>query len=196
MTNDVFNVCYINKITMNTYIALLRGINVSGHKMIKMEDLKRVLAETGFTGLKTYIQSGNIIFRSGQADPARLCAEIAAKILEHFGFEVPVVIRTREELESVSKNNPFLPGKPDESAKLHVTFLSDVAANDLENRIMEVSFLPDEFVIKGKEVYLYCPNGYGNTKLTNQLFESRLKVTATTRNWKTVERLVKMTSDE
>ncbi len=175
---------------MNTYIALLRGINVSGHKMIKMDDLKLVLGELNFTGLKTYIQSGNILFDSENKEPADLAADIAGKIFQRYGFEVPVVIRTMAELEYIRKSNPFRNKGNEDTDKMHVTFLSEKPDTVRENQIMEHRFLPDEFVIMGKEVYLYCPDGYGRTKLTNQFFESRLKVVATTRNWKTVEKLV------
>ncbi len=175
---------------MNTYIALLRGINVSGHKMIKMDDLKQVLGELNFTGLRTYIQSGNILFESKNKGPADLAADIAEKILQRYGFEVPVVIRTLEELESIRKSNPFLNQGNEDTDKMHVTFLSEKPDSTGENQIREQRFLPDEFVLMGKEVYLYCPDGYGRTKLTNQFFESRLKVVATTRNWKTVEKLI------
>ena len=179
---------------MVIYIALLRGINVSGHNMIKMDELKRVLEELGFTGIRTYIQSGNIIFGSEVDDPADLAARVAGKILTRFGFVVPVVILTIDEMKLVSLNNPFILNGNGNSDRMHVTFLSETPDRTKETKILEYNFPPDEFVIKGKEVYLYCPDGYGNTKLNNQFFESKLKVTTTTRNWKTVETLVALGS--
>jgi uncharacterized protein (DUF1697 family) len=183
---------------METYIALLRGINVSGQKMIKMEELKNVLGELGFTGITTYIQSGNILFKCVTGDPDSLAAAIADKILQRFGFAVPVVIRTLAELDCISRNNPFVRGGNIDTGKMHVTFLSEKPGAENESKTGEYKFSPDEFAVKGKEVYLYCPDGYGRTKLTNQFFESKLKVTATTRNWNTVLTLVNMgrTSDE
>jgi len=175
-----------------TYLALLRGINVSGHKMIRMDELKRVLGEWGLTGIRTYIQSGNLVFDSDNNDPIDLAAGIAGKIFERFGFTVPVIIRTMEELENICRNNPLFDENQMNADKMHVTFLSEKPDRAKENSLKENIFLPDEFVVKGKEVYLYCPNGYGRTKLTNQFFESKLKVTATTRNWRTVGELLRI----
>ena len=177
---------------MEKYIALLRGINVSGQKMIKMEELKRVLASLNFNNVRTYIQSGNILFETEKSDPAELAKMIAEKISVHFKFEVPVVIRTLTDLEKISNNNPFLEKRNEHIEKLHVTFFPGEPDPVHLNKIEKNSFLPDEFVMSGKEIFLFCPNGYGRTKLTNQFFESKLKLTATTRNWKTVEMLLKL----
>jgi len=175
-----------------TYIALLRGINVSGHRMIKMEELKNVLSELNFTNIRTYIQSGNIIFDSEKKDPAYLEKQIEEKILNHFEFHVPVVIRTRSELDNIHKDNPFLGKRNEPVDKLHVTFFPEHPEKEHLKKIEELLFLSDEFVVSGREAYLYCPNGYGRTKLTNQFFENKLKLTATTRNWKTIETLLLM----
>ena len=178
--------------TMETYIALLRGINVSGQKMIKMEELKRMLASLNFNNVRTYIQSGNITFNCAKSDPAELANMIAEKILEHFRFEVPVLIRTLADMGKISNNNPFLEKRNAPIEKLLVTFFPEEPDPVHWNKIEKDSYLPDEFVVSGREVYLYCPNGYGRTKLTNSFFESKLKLTATTRNWKTLETLLKM----
>jgi len=175
---------------METYIALLRGINVSGQKMIKMVDLIKALEELKFSKIRTYIQSGNIIFQCDKTDPSQLAVKIAGKISDHFRFEVPVVIRTLSELEQVSENNPFLVKRTEDVDKLHVTFLSKEPDLVDLRKAEENSFLPDEFIISGKEVYLFCPDGYGRTKLTNTFFENKLKSTATTRNWKTIRQLL------
>jgi uncharacterized protein (DUF1697 family) len=175
---------------METYIALLRGINVSGQKMIKMGDLIKALEELNFSNIRTYIQSGNIIFQSDKTDPSQLAVKISGKISDHFRFEVPVVIRTLAELEQVSENNPFLLSRNEDVNKFHVTFLAEGPDPVDLKKIEENSFLPDEFIISGKEVYLFCPNGYGRTKLTNTFFENKLKSTATTRNWKTIRQLL------
>jgi uncharacterized protein (DUF1697 family) len=179
---------------MTTYIALLRGINVSGHRMINMEELKKVLASLNFKNLRTYIQSGNIIFETEKTDPLFLEKQIGEKILNHFGFLVPVIIRSREEMEKIFMNNPFILKRNEPAGKLHVTFLPVKPDLDLLKKLEEYRFLPDEFVISGKEVYLFCPGGYGRTKLSNQFFESKLKITVTTRNWKTVETLLNMSA--
>jgi uncharacterized protein (DUF1697 family) len=179
-----------------TYLALLRGINVGGQKMISMDELKMVLGELGLTRIRTYIQSGNLIFESDNNDTVDLAAGIAGKILERFGFTVPVIIRTMEELENICRNNPLLAENQKNADKMHVTFLSEKPGRANENSLKEKNFLPDEFVVTGKEVYLYCPNGYGRTKLTNQFFESKLKVTATTRNWRTVGEVLRMNNEQ
>lgn len=177
---------------METFIALLRGINVSGQKMIRMEELKQSLASLNFRNIRTYIQSGNIVFETEKTGSHNLEKQIGEKILDHFGFHVPVVIRTRKELEIVHSNNPFLGERNEPVEKLHVTFIAAETGADVLNKLERDLFLPDEYFILGREVYLFCPNGYGRTKLTNQYFESKLKTTATTRNWKTIETLVRM----
>jgi uncharacterized protein (DUF1697 family) len=177
---------------MKTYIALLRGINVSGHRMIKMDELKKILGELNYTNIRTYIQSGNIIFESENKEPASLEKQIEEKILNHFDFQVPVAIRTRSELDNIYNNNPFLGKRSEPTDKLHVTFFPEQPDKEQLNKIEGLLFLPDEFIASGREVYLLCPNGYGQTKLTNQFFENKLKLTATTRNWKTIETLLQM----
>ena len=157
---------------METYIALLRGINVSGQKMIKMEELKKILGALDFSDISTYIQSGNIIFSSSEKNQDKLTDEISGTIFRHWGFRVPVVIRTRKELESISKTNPFTEMLSDAADKLHVTFLSETPDTASVNKLMEYQFLPDKFQLKGKEIYLYCPGGYGRTKLTNQFLKA------------------------
>jgi uncharacterized protein (DUF1697 family) len=177
---------------MTTYIALLRGINVSGHRMIKMDELKKMLGDLNFTNIRTYIQSGNIIFDSEKNNSAYLEKQIEEKILNHFDFHVPVVIRTRAELDHIHNNNPFLGKRSEPTDKLHVTFFPEEPEPDHLKKIERHLFLPDEFIESGREVYLFCPNGYGRTKLTNQFFESKLKLMATTRNWRTIETLLQM----
>ena len=177
---------------METYVALLRGINVSGHNMIKMEALKSILCDLNFTGIRTYIQSGNIIFENKTTDSTHLAKMIRDTIFRHFGFEVPVIIRTRSELEYISKNNPFLIERNENIDQLHVSFLAENPDEVHVKKTGEFQCLPDEFFMSGKEIYLFCPAGYGRTKLTNQFFENKLKTLATTRNWKTIIRLTNM----
>lgn len=175
---------------MEAYIALLRGINVSGQRMIKMKDLETALEELAFSNVRTYIQSGNILFQCEKSDPSLLAGNIAGKILEHFGFEVPVVIRTFQELEKLSIDNPFLLTGNRDVNKLHVTLTDREPDPDEVRKIEKDPFLPDEFFVSGREIYLFCPNGYGRTKLTNTFFEKKLKTIATTRNWKTIQTLL------
>ena len=177
---------------MQTYISILRGINVSGQKKIIMTDLVKLYEDLGFKDVVSYIQSGNVIFKTKQkTTDTKLAKQIEAKIIEKYDFQVPVIIRSLEELHRISTQNPFL-NEPEDS--LYVTFLSGTPnANNLE-KLEDVSFLPDVYEIKDKEIFLSVAS-YGNTKLSNNFFESKLKVTATTRNWKTVNKLLAMANE-
>jgi len=177
---------------MTSVISILRGINVSGQKKIPMAELKTLYHELKFKNIATYIQSGNVIFSTGQTNFKTLSRKIEQKIFEKYGFHVPVIIRTADEMQSAINNNPFLKIKNIAIDKLHVTFLEDNPNNDHIEKIKAYQYEPDKFIIVGKEVYLSCPDGYGRTKLTNTFFESKLKVRATTRNWRTVNELLKI----
>jgi len=180
---------------MQTYIAILRGINVSGHKLIKMDALRKLFDTMDFKNTKTYIQSGNVVFQGKQAKAQDLEKKIANSILKEFGFEVPVLVKEVTELEVVLKNNPFINKRKEDITKLHVTFLSAEPEKALVEKIKEGNYAADEFIVIGKTVYLFCPNGYGNTKLSNTFFENKLKLTATTRNWKTINELVSVAAE-
>lgn len=175
---------------MSTYISILRGINVSGQKMIKMEALRKMLADLGFKNVQTYIQSGNIIFQEKKTKLETLEKKIAKGIKDEFGFDVPVLVLEVEEVKEVLKNNPFVNKRKEDVTKLHVTFLSQEPEKTHHEKIKDGTYASDEFILDGKTIYVFCPNGYGNTKLSNNFFENKLKVTATTRNWKTVNELV------
>jgi uncharacterized protein (DUF1697 family) len=174
---------------MSTYISMLRGINVGGQKKVGMKELKELYESLGFGRVRTYIQSGNVVFDYPHSDPSTLVSKIERGIEGRFGFKVPVVVRTRDELQRLITNTPFV-GK-DES-KVHVTFLSAEPAAPGEDEISRAKDGAEEYSISGREIYLFCPNGYGVTKLSNALFERKLKVPATTRNWRTVNALLSM----
>ncbi len=178
-----------------TYIALLRGINVSGHKTILMDDLKVLFEKMNFEEVKTYIQSGNIVFKTGEnLTEANLAQRVQQSITGKYNFYVPVIIRSREDMEKILADNPFLKEKDINPDWLHVTFLSDSPRQSDREAISKYDFSPDRFYLVRNEAYLYCPQGYGNTKISNLFFENRLKVSATTRNWKTVIKLVDLAS--
>lgn len=179
---------------MTTYIAILRGINVSGTKPIKMEALRLTFQKLGFVNVATYIQSGNVVFNSVENNTMQLVDKIAAAIQTDFGFDVPVIVLSAAELQSIFKNNPLNDGTRD-TAFLHVTFLAESPAAFNFSDIEKKKQGNEEIMISGKEFYLYCPHGYGKTKLTNTLLESKLKVAATTRNWKTTCELLRMTEE-
>jgi uncharacterized protein (DUF1697 family) len=175
---------------MQTYISILRGINVSGHKMIKMDDLSKLYESLGFENIKSYIQSGNVVFQSDILDTTLLANQINDSIQNKYGFEVPVIVLNQSDWKIIAENNPFLERKGIDETKLHVTFLSQKPEVDLFEKLKDGNYKDDEFLVVDKSVYLYCPNGYGLTKLSNTFFENKLKVSATTRNWKTVNELL------
>lgn len=179
-------------IYMKTYIAILRGINVSGKNIIRMKDLSEILERSGLSKVKTYIQSGNIIFNR-EDKPIRFFEDLIHKAIhDEFGFRVPVIVMTREYLNKVVAENPFLPRKDVDPKMLHVTFLSEYPEKTHANLPLEVNYPPDELLSGDKAFYVYCPKGYGRTKLNNDFFEKKTNVAATTRNWKTCNKLLEM----
>ena len=174
---------------MGNFIALLRGINVSGQKQIKMADLKTSFEVLGSSNVQTYIQSGNVVFSYNNSQTKNLEKLIEKKILEDYGFQVPTIVLKSEEWNTIMHSNPFLKESGNKTEKLYLTILSEEPSDENLKQLHRDEFAPDAFVIDGKNIYLYLPNGYGRTKLNNNYFENKLKVTATTRNWKTVKKL-------
>jgi len=177
---------------MPNWVALLRGINVSGQKSIPMERLRGSFAAMGFHDVRTYVQSGNVVFETAADTPDALTRKIEEGIHRDFGFSVVVILRTAKELEKIAKTNPFLTEKTIEQAKLHVTFLAKPPNKTALKNLETLPTSPDRFRLIGREIYLYCPDGYGKTKLSNSAFEKKLSVGATTRNWKTTTVLCEM----
>ncbi|WP_400076462.1 DUF1697 domain-containing protein [Winogradskyella sp. R77965] len=174
---------------MITYIALLRGINVGGHKKVPMAELRELLAKSGLENVKTYIQSGNVIFQSSDNDFKTLESKIKISILEYFGFDVSVLIRTREQLNAIFDNCPF----PEEK-KLSSYFavLTEIPHKDLVKEAYEKTYDNEEYEILNDCLYFYCANGYGNAKFNLNFFEKKLKVNATSRNYKTMVKLLSL----
>ncbi len=175
---------------LTTYVALLRGINLGARNKVSMSDLRALFESLGAEDVETYVQSGNVVFRSGD-DPATLTDAIQKRISSDLGLSVSVLVRTRQELAKAFAANPFANDNR-EPTNLHVTFL---AAKPEPGRVRKLDAKraePDEFRVVGQEIYLHCPNGYGRSKLTNAYFEKQLGVAATTRNWKTVTKLAEL----
>lgn len=179
---------------MQKYISLLRGINVSGQKKIKMADLKIHFESIGFSNIKTYIQSGNIIFCSNINNTSKIKESIEKKILDVYNFSVPVMVLTKSKIEKTIIDNPFNTNKIDLS-KLAITFLDAIPKNKSIENIEKFQDKNEEFIISDNVIYFYCPIGFGKTKLTNNFFEKKLKVTATSRNWKTTNKLLEMINE-
>lgn len=180
--------------TVQTYIALLRGINVSGHKKIKMADLRIALEQLNFTDIVTYIQSGNIVFKSVHNSITELELLIQKQILTDFGFEVPVLIKTPKELKTVFDNNPFEKNKLNDPKLFYVVFLKDKPQQKHIETLKTYDYSPEAYVINEKIIYFYAANGAGNAKMSNNFFENKLKVIATSRNWRTIQKLIELSN--
>ena len=179
------------------YVSILRGINVSGQKKIKMADLKILYEDQGFKNVITYIQSGNVIFES----KANLAIEIIKEMIEtaietKYTFQVPVDIRTNQELKQIIEKCPYEEIQEEENGtKILVTFLQNTPLDKKVELLLEYVKSPERLIIQDREVYLYCPNGYGTSKLTNVFIEKKLGVSATTRNWKSVKKLYELSME-
>ncbi len=172
-------------------LALLRGINVGGKNTLPMHDLSAIFGDAGCENVRTFIQSGNVIFNASASASRRLAGEVAARIEEQFGFKVPVILRTAQQLRDVVSNNPFLkPGSAEET--LHVMFLADRPIPAKIATLDPNRSSPDAFIVRGQEIYLNLPNGGGKSKLTNAWFDAKLSTVSTIRNWRTVSKLLAM----
>lgn len=172
------------------YITILRGINVSGKNIVKMDALKELFEGLGFQNVTTYVQSGNVVFSFGSIDTGELEERISHQIEQGFGIKVPVIVLTIGELQNSIVQNPFAEVK--EEKFLHYTFLAEYPEKYNFEDIVSKKGENEEISVFERVVYLYCPNGYGKTKLTNTFLEKKLKVTATTRNFRTTEELLKI----
>ncbi|MCC6398131.1 MAG: DUF1697 domain-containing protein [Bacteroidetes bacterium] len=182
---------------MAVYISLLRGINVGGHKKIPMKDLKALYESAGFTDFKTYIQSGNVVFNSTRKDIQRINTDIEKAITDSFGFPVTVITREAGDLGKIIKQNPFAGRDGIDEKHLFVVFLG---AKPSATAVKDLSIPPvktrDELKVSALEVFVHCPDGYGQTPYTNLFFEKKLKVAATARNWRTTTTLYAMATGE
>ncbi len=171
------------------YLALLRGINVGGHHKVEMARLRRAFEALGFEKVRTFIQSGNVVFNAAKSSHAALCRRIEDKLTEEFGFPIPIIVRTGDEIANILKSNPFLNQKGIDVSKVHVTFLLDAPTADDLKKVGSLAGPLEEFRCVGKDLYLYLPNGMGHTRLGPNAFNKSLSISATTRNWNTVTKL-------
>ena len=176
---------------MPTWVALLRGINVGGKNLLPMTDLARLFEEAGCAGARTYIQSGNVFFTANRARAEKLPGLIASGIEDRFGYRIPVLLRTVAELGETIRHNPFLEAGAPENW-LHLLFLAKQPDAGRVATLDPLRSPPDAFAVRGREIYLQCPNGVGNSKLTNAHFDSRLATIGTGRNWRTVLKLFEL----
>jgi len=184
---------------MTTFVALLRAVNVSGQNGIPMAELRASMAASGYDDVRTYLQSGNIVFAAAAAAEQELAAEIHQLIAREFGHDVKALVLTAAELARVAAANPFLPAARDTAAVerfSHATFLEEPAP-EAAFAGLALPAQPGEqamLAAGGRVIYLHLPHGYGRTKLNNGYFERRLGAAATTRNWRTVLALVEMSA--
>ncbi len=167
------------------YIAILRGINVSGSKKLPMAELRALLSNLGFENVQTYIQSGNVVFKSEEKDQKKLESQISEAIKKQYDYDVPVFVITISQWKIAMAKNPFI---EEDISKQAITFLATIPTETT----FEIESKGDQYKIIDSEVYLYCLNGFGRSKLNNNLFERKLKTQATTRNWRTIHKLLEM----
>ncbi|HEV2488553.1 MAG TPA: DUF1697 domain-containing protein [Candidatus Acidoferrales bacterium] len=175
------------------YAALLRGINVGGNKIIKMEELRALCESLGLNGAQTLLQSGNVVFRSEEKDRDRLTRLIEGGIEKKFGFEVRVVVRSSADLRRVIAKNPFKAAKTPNLSSFLVMFLDGMPALQAFAELRSAYKGPEDMHLSGEEFYIYYTDGVGNSKLTNDLIQKKLHVTGTARNWNTVQKLLELT---
>jgi len=174
------------------YAAFLRAINLGSRNKLAMPKLREIVEGLPATDVSTHVQSGNVVFRSTLRSTAKVEQALEKALKKEAGLEVRVMVRTPAQLARLVDGCPFA-SRCDDPTKLHVTFLEEAPAKSKLEAIDPEGFLPDEWAVEGQEVYLFCPEGYGRSKLSNAYFEGQLKLAGTTRNWRTVTTLAELT---
>ncbi|SFD36860.1 Uncharacterized conserved protein, DUF1697 family [Algibacter lectus] len=177
---------------METYIALLRGINVGGKNKILMAELRDLLLNMGLKHVQTYIQSGNIIFNSEEGNASELEFQITEAIKKRFELSVPVLVITSDALNTIFNTCPF---SEEKKQKSYFSLLYTAPEIDLVNEVLSMKFENEEINILANCVYFYSSIGYGKTKYNNNFFERKLKITATARNYKTMAKLLELSEN-
>jgi uncharacterized protein (DUF1697 family) len=177
---------------MPVLVSLLRGVNVGGHRKVTMEDLRSIYESLGLTNVQTYINSGNVLFRTSVRDGKRLRKRIEDAIEIAHGFRSDVFLRTPDELRSVIARNPFAARPELDARKLTIHFLPEELSAEVRQRVLEIPAEPEELHHQGRELYIYFPNGMGRPKLSMALVEKTMKAAGTSRNWNTVRKLLEL----
>jgi uncharacterized protein (DUF1697 family) len=178
---------------MEQFIAIIRGINVGGHNRVNMQVLREALVKKKLQDVQTYIQSGNIVFKTEHGTPEDCAGLIREVLKQKFKADVPVLVRSEKEWRQTIKKNPFLKST-DDHTKLLVTFLPEKPLAADVKALSKIQFPHDEFKVVGADIYLHCKNGYGRTDISNTFYEKHLKMTNTTRNWRSVLMIAEMLS--
>lgn len=178
---------------MSTYISFLRGVNMTGHNSIKMAELSLLYNRLGFEENKTYIQSGNVVFKSDlKISGKEIAVKIEKAIFEKYAYTVPAMIRSIDEIKNLFSTNPFLEIQTFDPSKMAVVFLHENVTEIQQDKMNNINYPPDMFQIAGREIFIYCPNGFGRTKLYTNFFENKMGVTGTARNWKTISTVLSL----
>ena len=177
---------------MAVMVAMLRGVNVTGHNMIKMEALRALCESLGLRDAQTYVQSGNVVFRTKERNLAALAKRIEDAIERGFGFRPDVILRTTSEIKDAIARNPFAGRRGIHPGKLLVTFLASAPSAEGRERVLKIKADPEELFIDGREVYIYFPNGMARPKLSWSAIGKMLGTSGTGRNWNSVTKLLEM----
>ena len=176
---------------MLKYISLIRGINVGG-KTLKMDRLKSIYESLSLHDIKTYIQSGNVLFNSDIKNIYKIKTQLEDEINKQTNLSVSVIMRTQKDLKKILNGNPFINSGNENTERMYVTFLENEPLKSSLKDLIPPKETHDEFKVIGKEIYLYCQEGYGRTVLSIDFFEKKLKMKATARNWRTVNKLYEL----
>ncbi len=177
---------------MGVVISMLRGVNLAGHRKVQMGELKALYESLGLRNVQTYINSGNVIFKTAGRDLARLGKKIEDAIESRYGFHSHVILRTPAEMREAIAGNPFASRPGLEPSRLAVSFLAGDPSAEAVAKVLAIEAEPEELRIRGRELYLYFPNGMARPKLSMALVERTLKTPGTSRNWNTVRKLLEM----
>jgi uncharacterized protein (DUF1697 family) len=177
---------------MSVIVSMLRGVNVGPHNRVKMEDLRALYESLRLRGAQSYVQSGNIVFKTDEKDSVKLAKRIEAAIAKKFGFQTNVILRSGAELRDVVARNPFAKRRGIEPGKLLVTFLDGDPGEEARVKVRAIKCAPDELFIDGREAYIYFPNGMGRPTLSWATIPKTLKVSGTGRHWNSVVKLLEM----
>ena len=175
---------------MNKCISLLRGINVGGNKIIKMDKLRDIYVSLGYSDVKTYIQSGNVIFLTSEVDNKNIETQISNEIFKVCGFDVKVVVRNVEEFTKIIDECNFINIQSIDTKNLYISVLAEPSLVSDYTKIEKIRQIKESIYITDEAVYIYCPDGYRNTKLNNNFLEKVLKVNITTRNWNSMKEIL------
>lgn len=177
---------------MPVVIAMLRGVNVGGHNLIKMDALRSLCTSLSLEDAQTYVQSGNVVFRTKEKDLAKLRARLEAALEKKFGFRPDVILRTTQEMREAVANNPFAKRRDIEPNKLLLTFLMNEPGAEAKQKLLQIKADSEEIYLKGRELYIYFSDGLARPKIPWMSVVKMLGTTGTGRNWNTVLKLLEM----